>query len=173
MKINLIELRRSSGSFSSLSYKMKPPADWNTDDLSFLDEVEINIKLDLDANSLILQGNVKTRVFLYCDRCLQGYETDIVATIDENISTLQEDEKYQEDIDAGNVLQGDTLDLLPVIYENIYLAANPIKKLCDKNCKGICLRCGINLNEGSCECSDKEPDPRLAALQVLLDNESS
>ena len=40
--------------------------------------------------------------------------------------------------------------------------------LCRPDCKGVCFRCGKNLNEGPCGCK-KEPDSRFAVLQQLLD----
>ena len=42
------------------------------------------------------------------------------------------------------------------------------KLLCREDCKGLCSRCGKNLNLGPCDCR-KEPDPRLAALAQLLE----
>ena len=42
------------------------------------------------------------------------------------------------------------------------------KLLCSEDCKGLCSRCGANLNLGPCDCKP-EPDPRFAALQQLLD----
>ena len=44
----------------------------------------------------------------------------------------------------------------------------PSKLLCKDSCKGLCPKCGKNLNNGSCACSKGEPDPRLAALSQLL-----
>ena len=41
------------------------------------------------------------------------------------------------------------------------------KLLCRPDCKGICPRCGKNLNEGACSCRP-EIDPRLAVLGQLL-----
>jgi uncharacterized protein len=45
----------------------------------------------------------------------------------------------------------------------------PLRFLCHDDCKGLCQRCGKNLNEGECDCSKKEIDPRMAPLQKLLD----
>ena len=42
------------------------------------------------------------------------------------------------------------------------------KLLCREDCKGLCFRCGKNLNEGPCDCKS-EPDSRFAVLQQLLD----
>ena len=44
----------------------------------------------------------------------------------------------------------------------------PTKHLCREDCKGICSKCGKDLNEGSCACPTKEIDPRLSALADLL-----
>ena len=44
-----------------------------------------------------------------------------------------------------------------------------IQTLCSEDCKGLCSRCGADLNLGPCSCK-KEVDPRLAALAKLLEN---
>ena len=36
----------------------------------------------------------------------------------------------------------------------------PMKKLCKDDCKGLCIKCGKNLNEGDCGCNDEEIDAR-------------
>ena len=43
------------------------------------------------------------------------------------------------------------------------------KTLCSEDCKGLCPRCGANLNDGPCGCK-REVDPRLAVLAKLLEN---
>jgi len=42
--------------------------------------------------------------------------------------------------------------------------------LCDEDCKGLCPKCGQDLNQGQCGCVTKEIDPRLAVLQKFLDS---
>lgn len=44
----------------------------------------------------------------------------------------------------------------------------PTKMLCKPDCKGLCCKCGKNLNDGPCDCQ-KDVDPRLEALLQLLD----
>ena len=46
------------------------------------------------------------------------------------------------------------------------------KLLCRPDCKGICPRCGKNLNEGACSCRP-EIDPRLAVNQGGVPNGST
>ena len=47
------------------------------------------------------------------------------------------------------------------------ILAVPMKRLCSENCKGLCPRCGENLNDGSCNCDEKIIDPRWESLQKL------
>jgi uncharacterized protein len=49
------------------------------------------------------------------------------------------------------------------------LVAIPVHVVCRPDCRGLCVTCGKNLNEGDCDCKT-EPDPRWAALQELLEN---
>ena len=44
----------------------------------------------------------------------------------------------------------------------------PTKMLCKPDCKGLCCKCGKNLNDGPCDCQ-KDVDPRLESLLQLLD----
>lgn len=48
-----------------------------------------------------------------------------------------------------------------------FLLALPFKALCSEECKGLCPKCGHNLNTGPCACVRDEGDPRLAALRNL------
>ena len=45
----------------------------------------------------------------------------------------------------------------------------PSKHLCKEDCKGLCPKCGKNLNMGDCGCDLRETDPRLEILKSLLD----
>ena len=47
----------------------------------------------------------------------------------------------------------------------------PTRDLCREGCRGLCPKCGKNLNEGDCGCDRKEIDPRLAVLKKFLDTD--
>ena len=59
------------------------------------------------------------------------------------------------------------LDLDELVYSEVIVSL-PMKHLCSEECRGICFKCGKNLNDGDCDCPKKEIDPRLAALADLL-----
>ena len=66
------------------------------------------------------------------------------------------------------LLEGDELDLEELL-ETVFILNMDTRFLCRADCKGLCSRCGKNLNEGPCDCRT-ESDPRLAVLEQLLDD---
>lgn len=99
-----------------------------------------------------------------CDRCAKPItlpqETEIFHTLVTHLNDETNDELM-----LVNELR---YDLDPLITEDIFLDL-PSKLLCSEDCKGVCPRCGKDLNQGSCSC-EKEVDPRLDALKQLLDS---
>lgn len=62
--------------------------------------------------------------------------------------------------------QEDGLVLEDVLREQVLLAL-PVRSLCRTDCKGLCPRCGRNLNTESCTCETASADPRWTALSDL------
>jgi uncharacterized protein len=79
-------------------------------------------------------------------------------------------ERGDEDIDDPDVFVLDPkdpeLDLRPALREEWLLAA-PTFALCREDCKGLCPRCGADLNDGPHDCAQPEVDPRWEALTKL------
>ncbi|HEY2030087.1 MAG TPA: DUF177 domain-containing protein [Myxococcales bacterium] len=62
--------------------------------------------------------------------------------------------------------EGKELDLRPAVREQILLSL-PSAPVCSEDCKGLCPRCGKDLNEGECGCDRTVMDPRWAALKGI------
>lgn len=99
-----------------------------------------------------------------CDRCAGDFSRQMSVAVDHILVSQLNDESNDEFI----LVEGMNLALDELVMEDIYLSL-PMRLLCKEDCKGICSKCGKNLNEGSCDCK-KEVDPRLKALQQLLEN---
>jgi uncharacterized protein len=63
-------------------------------------------------------------------------------------------------------LHGEMLDLQPLVRDALMLEL-PLAPVCSDSCKGLCPRCGADLNDGPCDCDDAPADPRWAALGSL------
>lgn len=98
-----------------------------------------------------------------CDRC--GIETEKTYRIP-IIRTLV-NECESDDNDEMILLDSYELDLDELVYSEVVLGV-PTKHLCKDSCKGVCPKCGKNLNSGECGCNDDEIDPRLQPLAELL-----
>ena len=115
------------------------------------------------AGILSLTGMLRADMVCICDRCAREYacrkELPLSVTL---AADLQDDDG--EDVFP---LEGNFLDLDDVL-ETCFILDMEAKHLCRENCKGLCDRCGANLNDGPCGCK-ATTDPRLAVLEQLLD----
>ena len=61
---------------------------------------------------------------------------------------------------------GKEIDLSQAVREQILLSV-PASPLCREDCKGLCPKCGKDLNDGDCGCDRKAIDPRWSALEGI------
>ena len=117
------------------------------------------------AGVLVMTGSLHTTIHGVCDRCASDYEEDVEFPIDVVLVTELANEENEDEWVFP--LEGDSADLEDIVRTVFVLNMDP-KLLCKPDCKGMCCRCGKNLNDGPCSCQ-KELDPRFAALRQLLD----
>ncbi|MBQ8682528.1 MAG: DUF177 domain-containing protein [Selenomonadales bacterium] len=137
-----------------------------------IDEKTIKISNDIVVDGTIsytgrlfqVSGSISFLAERVCDRCLESFTKQMVLPFDE---VYQEDTAEKKEEDAI-IFEGTVIDLSMVVREMVVLA-DFSKALCDENCKGLCLKCGTNLNEQDCQCDRYIIDPRLAALQSFFD----
>ena len=104
-----------------------------------------------------------------CARCLSAINGKFSLDLEKTVAPRNILEGLDEDkTDDYAIIENGFLDMDELIYEQLELEF-PSRFLCREDCLGLCQRCGKNLNEGKCNCPEKEIDPRLAPLQKLLD----
>ena len=117
------------------------------------------------AGVLMMKGMITTTIHGVCDRCASDFDRDEQIPLDVVLGTEMADEENEDEWVFP--LEGDSADLEDII-RTVFVLNMDSKLLCRDDCKGLCHRCGKNLNDGPCGCQ-KELDPRFAALQQLLD----
>ena len=100
-----------------------------------------------------------------CDRCGGDAAEKYTLNIQKSLAPSIEGEESDSILLTPDM----KLDLDELVYSEVIVSL-PMKHLCNEDCKGICPKCGKNLNEGKCGCREKEIDPRLSALADLLNN---
>ena len=117
------------------------------------------------AGVLMMTGVIKTCIHGICDRCASAFDRQMEVPIDVILVTELADEDHEDEWVFP--LEGDSADLEDIV-RTVFVLNLDSKLLCKEDCKGICCRCGKNLNDGPCNCQ-KELDPRFAALKQLLE----
>ena len=117
------------------------------------------------AGVLMMTGSIETTIHGTCDRCASDFDREINFPIDVVLVTELSNEENEDEWVFP--LEGDSADLDDIV-RTVFVLNLDSKLLCDEDCKGLCHRCGKNLNGGPCSCQ-KELDPRFAALKQLLE----
>ncbi|MFA4853790.1 MAG: DUF177 domain-containing protein [Candidatus Omnitrophota bacterium] len=110
--------------------------DLETELIKFGSPLKLKARAWRITNALSVDLNIKAKFHVVCSRCLKEFDWD-----------WNKDAQLNYPLDNSITF----IDLNPEIREEVMLDY-PIKPLCDLNCKGLCKKCGINKNEGGCNC---------------------
>ena len=112
----------------------------------------------------VVTGRCELQFAAVCDRCLLPVPVSMILDMEH---TVVSPEASIEDEDDESIMDGYQLDVEALVYHEI-LVNWPVKILCKEDCKGVCLKCGTNLNERECGCDTFIPDPRMAAIKDIF-----
>jgi len=144
-----------------------------TEEVKLLSPAKASFHIDKVNEEILVKGDLSALLEMECSRCLKHFEEarDVeVNVVFHPLEELQGEEKHEikdDELDMG-FYRGDILDLKDLLKEQILLTI-PMKPLCSEGCRGICPRCGADMNIVSCTCEKKSLDPRLTVLRKLLD----
>ncbi|MFA5286947.1 MAG: DUF177 domain-containing protein [Candidatus Omnitrophota bacterium] len=110
--------------------------DLDTDLIRFLSPIKAKAVISKSYGAVRVSLTLSSLININCGRCLKEEKKDFNREIEFNYAVDKSDS---------------ILDLDPDIREEIILDY-PIKPLCHIDCKGLCPKCGVNLNEGGCNC---------------------
>lgn len=139
---------------------------WKDSDLQWAGDVDVRLRASFaGTGEVVARGKVQGTLRQECRRCLRPVETEVG---NELTLVFVEDDADVEDDGSAYVFEaaGAELDLMEAVREELVLAVNPYV-LCSHDCRGFCPRCGKDLNEGPCDCTEEELDPRWATLRDL------
>lgn len=129
-----------------------------------------------DAGDLHVRGHLTLRTNAPCARCLANasvhldQELDLFFLAESETTADSDDEEGVELKDRDLVVsfyRGDVLDIGAVIREQTLLA-QPMKRLCKDDCRGVCPVCGTDRNLKACDCRpEASKESPFAALSRL------
>lgn len=113
-----------------------------------------------------LTAEITVKYTTLCSRCLKELHRDLVLNLKAPIAESLENMDNEEYIIPENKI----IDLRELVREALILNL-PMSHLCREDCKGLCIKCGKNLNDGDCGCVRVEKDPRWSVLEHFFDEE--
>ena len=122
-------------------------------DLKYLKDIALNGTLEIFADTLTFRGNLTTAVDHICGRCLEHITSEV-------------NQPFELFYPVKDVEELDTTDDI----RELLLIDSPMIFLCRPDCKGLCPKCGVNLNETPCKCQEKPQAPTLASLRMIWEN---
>jgi uncharacterized protein len=139
--------------------------------LHFAGPVQVRLNLSRSGRIILVKSRVEARVKCICARCLDPFSRALTSEIqaslkpkpDPHLAPPGEVELSRKDVET-DFYEGEEVNLSPLVQDQVLLTLPP-KVLCREDCRGLCQRCGKNLNREACQCPAAEIDPRLAALK--------
>lgn len=167
MRIGVENLREKAEAFSH-SYAPEE-VELEDEGARLVSNAEVRGDASLKGEEVRVRGKIVAEVELLCDRCAAPRQAPLEVEFDTRfipqskaVGETDNVELLTEDMGLA-AYEGDSVDLDELVREQILLAL-PSRNLCREDCKGLCQKCGANLNAGQCSCEQGETDPRWAAL---------
>jgi len=134
----------------------------------FTEPVGVDYTLEKIGQQIIFRGVINTSVNMTCSRCLESVQIPISETMT-LLVRFDADTSSEEGHEEVRIVSPDTgrMDVTEELRQTLLLAL-PVKPLCKEDCRGLCPRCGTNLNTGNCDCRRKTIDPRWSGLKNAL-----
>jgi len=122
-----------------------------------------------------MDGDIETSVRLPCSRCLHPFQISLTSHfaltyMRRAADGLEDTEPQEVELSAEDMgivyFQGEKINLKNTIQEQVIMEF-PLKPLCKQDCKGLCPRCGADLNEDPCDCDQRSSPGKFAVLKNL------
>jgi uncharacterized protein len=144
----------------------------------FLTPIKARLRAIRVGDIVEVEGTVETSVRLSCGRCLKEFETVLRAPFTLTYTSALPDmadgsEEPEIELRARDIgliyFPDEEIDFREGIQEQVVLAF-PLRPLCRESCKGLCPKCGADLNEGDCGCNQTSLNSKFAVLKNLALN---
>ena len=155
-------------------YELLLDAD-SEDTVSFLADVDFPSPMKVSGEITNTAGYMRMTLTMsvdyvaQCARCLAPVTGQFTLDLEKTVAPRNLLGDLDEDkLDEFAIIEDGFLDMDEQLREQLEMEF-PMRFLCREDCKGLCPKCGKNLNEGECNCDHTEIDPRMEPLRKLLE----
>jgi uncharacterized protein len=134
-----------------------------SNDQHFAKDLAVVAEIYRSERDVHFAGRVEGEVEANCARCLEEFERPLEREFRFVILPRPAADDDDNDDEGVDHYSGDELDLGPLVTEQALLALE-LLPLCSEDCRGLCPKCGANLNREACSCDSKTGGPKLGHL---------
>ncbi len=159
MKFNILEIQKNEGAVLNFDDVSIPLAAFERNGELFSFPVPVVLSgnfTNIGSGTVRLRAQGEYTLRLRCARCLKEFDRKFPLRIEEMLKS--------EDAVHG------MYDISESVFDTVLLSMD-LRYLCKPDCKGLCSKCGADLNEEECGCARVEIDPRLSILNQLLEED--
>ncbi len=145
MLLDLRKLKRTGKDAQDFYFEYTPEIDL----AESLPSCEIDLPIKVTGSvsltgehSAYVEGEIAFSITGECTRCLSQATNNYCTQFGEEIT--------EDEIDGYSVVN-DRIDLTKIVNDAVLMNI-PLTFLCKEDCKGLCFKCGANLNETECQC---------------------
>ena len=162
-------LGRRPGTLKTLALTVYPTFAVGNDVLAVPKDAPITLDLRMESVSegVLVSGAATAVAQGECVRCLTGLTEPIAVPFRELYAYPGSTTEQTTDEDEIPRLVDELIDLQPLVTDEIVLAL-PLAPVCRPDCAGLCVECGVRLDEAEPGHSHEILDPRWAALRDRL-----
>lgn len=125
--------------------------------------VTADLTLESLDEGILASGRLEGALSLRCARCLKGFEQGFTVELRELFVPFPHEDSDEYPLDPEGFLDPDQMIRDAVGVEL------PFAPVCRPDCRGLCGRCGGDLNLDECTCAEPEIDPRWDGLEALFE----
>ena len=131
--------------------------------------VHVHLLVTREAEHILVDGDISASLRFHCSRCLKECAYAVNSAVHLSLAPAGEHNRSEgahqlnaEDLEQLYYREGG-FETNDVVREQLLLSI-PMRVLCRPDCRGLCVSCGKNLNDGSCGC----PPPAASPLAEQL-----
>ncbi len=164
-KIDLRELGRRAGALQELDRTVPAPEGWKVELIGVPAGADVHLRLRLESvmEGVLVTGEIEAPLVGSCARCLEPIEDSITVDVQELFAYEGSTTEATSEEDEVRLVEGDFLDLEPLARDTIVLSL-PLSPVCSEDCSGLCVDCGLRLDDLPEDHTHEITDPRWAGL---------
>lgn len=162
MKINIASVLRNDGASKTFSGNVELGTfNYIGSTLKFDKPLDVVGKVYNIGGTLEISAQITGEYTTQCSRCGAEVTEKLSAELFESV-----DDEFSDIDEECIVVTGNVIDISGSIDACIF-GSIPMQFLCREDCKGLCHKCGTDLNKNECNCEEEVYDPRFAIFRKL------